>query len=317
MTNPLRRVVLIGAAGTVGSHILTALLEDDCFHVTILTRPDSKATFSTQRNITIQRCEYTVPNLVPVFRNADGVICAIAVQQIRVQAILLEAAEKAGVKRFILDEFANSPTNQVGLAELRNFGPVVTKQSMVELAKSLSVSNPAFTWSALATGNFIDHSIIKYPAFGFDIANQKARLVDDGSEPISASTLRDIGLAVRGILRRPAETANRYLHIRSTQVSQREILNALETLTGKEYEVKFVSSKELYESGKEMFAKGERLGMLNLLVCQLFEKGAGRSIVVSRETSDNELLGVQEKDVEELVTDVLSQMGLHEPLRRT
>lgn len=49
--------------------------------------------------------------------------------------------------------------------------------------------------------------------------------------------------------------------------------------------------------------------MLNLLVVQLFEKGAGRSIVVTRGESDNDLLGVKEKDIKEIVQVVLAGMS--------
>ncbi len=233
-------------------------------------------------------------------------VCATSVQSIELQKDIIEAAQKAGVKRFILNEYANSPTNQTFLPELESFRTV--KLQMVEQAKALAAVNPEFTWSALATGNFIDYSLEKYPAFGFDLAKKRARLIDDGTEPISATTLEDIGVAVRGILRRPEMTANQYLHIRSTEASQKQILEALEGITGQEWEVKYEDSRELYEKGKEMFAGGDRAGMLNLLVVQLFAKGASRSIVVSKEESDNELLGVREKDVEEVVRAVLANM---------
>lgn len=305
----LRKVVLVGASGTVGSAVLRTLLEDNDFDITILTRPDSKSVMPEMPNVAVQTCDYNVPALVQVFTGKDAVVCAIAVQHVSIQTVLLEAAEKAGVKRFILNEFGNSPTNQVGLPETRNMGPVRTKREMIVLAESLTAANPAFTWSALATGNFIDYSLINYPPLGFDIARNKARLIDDGSEQISASTMADIGIAVRGILRNPAETANKHLHIRSMQASQKDILGAFQALTGKQWEVEYASSQELYESGKALLAKGEQLGVLNILVCQLFAKGAGRSIVVSREKSDNELLGVREKSVEAIVQDVLEQTG--------
>lgn len=222
------------------------------------------------------------------------------------QKDIIEAAEKAGVKRFVLNEYANSPTNQTFLPELQSFRTV--KMQMVEQVKALAASNSAFTWSALATGNFIDYSLKKYPAFGFDLDKKTARLIDDGTEPISATTLEDIGIAVRGILRRPKETANKYLHIRSTEASQKQILEALEQATGQKWGVEYEESQELLQRGREMFAKGDRAGMLNLLVVQLFAKGAGRSIVVSKEDSDNELLGVREKDVKEVVEAVLADL---------
>ena len=240
------------------------------------------------------------------FEGQDAVVCATSVQSIALQKDIIEAAEKAGVKRFVLNEYANSPTNQTFLSELESFRTV--KLQMVEQVKVLAAANPSFTWSALATGNFIDYSLKKYPAFGFDLEKRTARLIDDGTEPISATTLEDIAVAVRSILQKPEQTANKYLHIRSTEVSQKQILEALEELTGQKWNVEYQDSQDLFEKGKDMFARGNRAGMLNLLVVQLFAKGAGRSIVVSRDRSDNELLGVREKDVKEVVRTVLADM---------
>lgn len=177
---------------------------------------------------------------------------------------------------------------------------------MREYAQKLAdESNGTFTWTAIATGNLIDLSLRKYPIFGFDLANRTARLVDDGDEPFTATTLRDIGVAVRGILVHPQETANRYVHIRSTCTTQKDILAALEVATDQKWPVSYVSSKDLIESGRKGPAAGDRKGMLDLLIAQLFEKGAGRSVVVSVENCDNGLVGVEEKPVERIVEDVL------------
>lgn len=217
----------------------------------------------------------------------------------------MHAAVQAGVKRFILDDYGNSPTNQSGLVELEPFR--TPRRKMIDLAQSLATSNKNFTWSALVTGNFIDYSIKKFPAFGFSIDDRRARLVDDGSEPFTAVTVEDVGIAVRGILRKPAETANKILHIRSVQTSQREILKTLEDITGGPWEVEYVDSEGMYERGKAALERGDRAQGLDLLVVQLFAKGAGRSIVVSREDADNELLGIEEKDIRTVLMKTMAE----------
>lgn len=217
----------------------------------------------------------------------------------------MNAAETAGVKRFVLDDYGNSPTNQRGLVELEPFRS--PRRKMVELAECLAAGNRNFTWSALVTGNFIDYSVKKLPWFGFSINESKARLVDDGTEPFTAVTVEDVGVAVRGILRKPAETANTILHIRSVQTSQKEILETLEDMTGRRWEVEYADSKQMYERCKASLGKGDRSQALDLLAVQLFAKGADRSVVVSREDADNALLGVEEKDIGTVLKKALAE----------
>lgn len=280
--------------------------------ITILTRPDSKAEFSNiQRQhptITVIRQDYTIDNLRSVFHDQDAVVSATSVFTIDLQTTILDAAKAAGIKRFILNEYANSPIYQTGLPELMIYREV--KDRVREYAQRLSdesvgAEGDKFTWTAIATGNLIDLSLRKYPIFGFDLQARTARLVDDGDEPFTATTLRDIGVAVRGILSHPEETMNRYAHIRSTYTTQREILDAFEAATGEKWPVSYVSSKDLLESGRKGFAAGDRKGMLDLLIAQLFEKGANRSVVVPAEKSDNELLGVEEKPISVIVEEIL------------
>lgn len=219
---------------------------------------------------------------------------------------MIEAAVNAGVRRFILNEFANS-YDQPGLPELEPFR--TPKQNILELAKSKAAeSNGAFSWSALATGNFLDYALIKYPQIGIDIRKRTARLIDEGNEPFSATVLQDIGVAVRGMLKEPDKTENRVCHVRSVETSQRKILDACEQALGETFQVEYVDGEELYRDGKAAFAGGERSGMVNILVVQLFQKNKNRSIVVKREHSDNHLLGVVEKSTDDVVRDVLHQM---------
>lgn len=263
------------------------------------------------------RTTYTPANLTSVFVGHDAVVSATGVKTFEAQLDWIQAAYDAKVPRFVLNDYGNSLVTQVGLPELEQFRDF--KRQGLALAEDLAAKSSLagndsaiFTWSALATGNFIDYSLKKYPVFGFDIPARSAHLVDDGMERLSAVTLVDIGHAVRGILTHPEETRNRYLHIRSVETYQREILAALEAQTdgGKKWDVKYESSEIMLARGREAFARGERAGMLDILVTQLFQKGAKRSVVIGRDESDNELLGVEEKDISAVVADVLATFNV-------
>lgn len=224
------------------------------------------------------------------------------------QTAILDAAKAAGVKRFILNEFANSPIYQTGLPELMPYREVkdrVQKHAQKLAVESVLDEGPIFSWTGIVTGNLTDLSLRKYPIFGFDLQNRTARLVDDGTEPFTGTILRDIGIAVKGVLLHPEETKNRYVHIRSVCSSQKDIMEAFEAATGEKWPVTYVSSKDLLENGRKEFAAGNRKGMLDLLVAQLFEKGANRSVVVPQQLSDNRLVGVEEKPIDVIVREVL------------
>lgn len=117
--------------------------------------------------------------------------------------------------------------------------------------------------------------------------------------------MHDIARAVVGILRKPAETANKHLRIRSLEVTQRQILTAFEAATGEKWTVREEKSADVVARGRQRMADGDRMGFLDVLVIQLWEEGTGRGIVVSREESDNELLGIREESVEDMVARIL------------
>jgi hypothetical protein len=239
-----------------------------------------------------------------VFAGHDAVIHAAGYSSLSTQPACLQAAVQAGVSRFVLNEFANSPITQAGLPELEPYRK--PRRKSMALAAELAHENPTFSWSAISTGNFIDDSLKRVPWVGFDIKQRKARLIDDGTEPFSAVTVRDVATAVCGILKHPEQTKNRMLHIRSVETCQVDILGAFKLeMGGQDWEVHVESSAEVYERAKHAQSVGDRKGQMGFLPVQLFAKGGGRSIVVSREDSDNELLGLVEKDIRVIVRDVL------------
>ncbi|KAK5957305.1 hypothetical protein OHC33_001677 [Knufia fluminis] len=325
MADTLSKVVLVGwdttrltrppscqqASGTIGTHILHALLEDpaDNFEVTILTRPESTSTFPSHPSVTIARVAHDdYDGLTRTFSSHDAIIHAGAIPSIPTQPLLIKAAVAAGIKRFILNEFANSPITQTGLPETARFRQ--PRLDVLAVAKDAAANNPTFSWTGLAVGNILDLSLLRYPQFGIDVRKHSVKYTDDGTERVSAVILPDIGLAVRGILRAPEGTRNRYCHVRSVETDQVGIVRALEGRQGVRYAVSRESSEVLYTRGKEGFKRGKRSGFHDLVVVQLFGRveGSGGSVIVGREESDNLLLGVREKEVGEVVEGVLRSL---------
>lgn len=149
---------------------------------------------------------------------------------------------------------------------------------------------------------------------GFDPSTRTATIYDAGTQEFTGTTLEGIGRAVAGVLQRPEETANRHVRVRSVQTCQRQLLDGFRSATtttaeeGKEWEVRGDSVAAVLERGRAKLRDGRRPGWtLDIAVAQLYEEGEPpRCVVVSREESDNELLGVREETVDEIVAKVLA-----------
>lgn len=146
---------------------------------------------------------------------------------------------------------------------------------------------------------------------GFHIADRRATIFDAGTEQFTGTTLEGIGQSVVGVLQRPAETANRFVKVRSIQTSQNELLAAFEKATGenkKKWEIERSTAQQALEEGRRKHAAGNGGWRLDLLVYQLYAPGEARCVVASREGSDGELLGVREESADEVVGKALARV---------
>lgn len=141
---------------------------------------------------------------------------------------------------------------------------------------------------------------------GFDIARRSAIIYDKGSEPFTGVTLAGIGQAVVVVLQNPGDTANRHLCVRSLQTCQNDLLAAFEAATGEAWNVERSTSAELLARGRAKRENGEGGWVLDLVVGQLYEEGAGNSVVVEKEESDDDLLGVVEENLMDVVNAILA-----------
>ncbi|KAI5846911.1 hypothetical protein BZA05DRAFT_405848 [Tricharina praecox] len=196
-----------------------------------------------------------------------------------------------------------------GLAELA-YAREPKSAIMEYLIRRCDESGGAMSWSAVATGNFFDYALRKFPnGMGFNVKERTAVLIDSGAEPFTGTTLAGIADSVLGILLHPQETCNKYLRVRSVETTQAEILRAFEDVTGVKWKVEHQNGQELLDRARGKLERGEG-ATLDLVRVQLFMEGAGRSVLVRRGEGDNELLGVKEEDVTEVVRAVVADVEL-------
>ncbi|KAF5626041.1 hypothetical protein F52700_8756 [Fusarium sp. NRRL 52700] len=299
----LNKIAIFGASGNFGTPITAALIKAG-FHVTIITRNESKSTFPD--GIPVIRTDYTLDALTKGLSGQDAVVCVVGPAGIPLQATMIDAALAAGVKRFIVDNYGWGPE----FRSYPEFEAVRAKRTVgVDRAREHATANTNFTWTSIATGNPIDWALKRFPTMGYDIKNQTAIIYDQGQEYFTGTTLKGIGQSVVGVLQHPEETANQHVKVLSIKTCQNELLEAFQKGTGGEWHIQRRTTSELIDGARKKRDNGEGGWILDLAVAQLYEAAEGGkarcTVAPSWEGSDSGLLGVTQETPESIVASVL------------
>jgi nucleoside-diphosphate-sugar epimerase len=317
---PITNIALIGASGTLGPSILSALRAHPTFTPYVLNRHSSSSIYPKMRVITIPD-SLSVPELTQLLKEKkiDALVIAIAGSHVEPQKKLIEAAWKAGVKRVIPAEFgscdsADERTN--GILPLME-GKKRVRDYLIELcSKERDVEREGeregekekvgkMTWTSLVTGHFFDEGLHS-GLLKFDVRGRKAYLIDGGDIKFSASNLDFIADAVVRVLERydDEDTANRMLYVHSHYVTQKEVLASLEKATGETFEVVRESSEEVVGRVRPRMLEGDKDATEEVVAVH----GLVASDWRGKEGFANELLGLEEQDLDEVVRRVVGEM---------
>ena len=121
--------------------------------MTILSRQESKSTFP--KDIKVIKSDYSESSLVDAFNGQDAVVSAVGGGALKDQFTFVDAAVKAGVKRFIPSEFGSDSSNKAAIEICPFFGD---KLKLVEYLNQKAKENPNFSWTGVMTGPFIGES---------------------------------------------------------------------------------------------------------------------------------------------------------------
>ena len=121
------------------------------FQVSLLARPTSK--FVNHYNLTILRSDFSPASLVEALTGQDAIVSTLGFTGLAEQVKIVDAAEKAGVRRFIPSEFGSN-TMKPSLPEFEALMDV--KLSLLKHLKERAAANPTFTWTGIANGPFFD-----------------------------------------------------------------------------------------------------------------------------------------------------------------
>ncbi|KAI2631367.1 NAD(P)-binding protein [Hypomontagnella submonticulosa] len=291
----ITKVALAGAQGNIGNAILEQLLAAG-FQVSVLTRQDSYRTFPS--NVVIKPVDYeSLDSLTDALRGQDAVVSALNDAGITKQYNLIEAAIKAGVKRFIPSDFGSDTFNEKATRL-----PGYKRKVDIHHALEKAAANSSLTWTAVINGPWLDWGV----AVGF-LANSKDRTIelpDGGDRKASVTTLPAIGKAVAAVLKNPEATKNRPVYIQEAAISQKELENYLKKAVGADGWKENVTSideglKQALEENKKPQPNVRSVHMASLKAA-IWGVGYGGLF----EKLDNELLGIKQlsdAEVEALV----------------
>jgi saccharopine dehydrogenase-like NADP-dependent oxidoreductase len=150
-----QKVIIVGATGNLGPHLVSAIDSDPHFQVSILSR-DSSDCSKFPQHIPVHRVDnYDASDtkLVQILTGQDVIISAIATQAVLQQKAIINAAVKAGVKHFVPSEYGHDTRNERA-AQLLPPCFFTHKKQIVEYLQSKEAEG--LKWTAFVTGPFFE-----------------------------------------------------------------------------------------------------------------------------------------------------------------
>lgn len=234
-TPPLHNVVVAGGFGGVGFFITKALLDAKVFKVKVIGRGGGETKPNQDllsAGATFAAVDYdSVDSLAAALAGADAVVSAVnAAAAYQPQLNLLEAAKKAGVKRFLPSEYGGIYLFKTPEA------PFVA--SKIPVAHQVLTSGLEYTF--LSTGPFTDTAFNAF--MGMDIFSPSDKVEwtvgGDGHAKIAFTTRADVGRFVAQVLLHPDLSRNKYLAVHGDVATPHEAAAVFEQVSGKKVTIK-------------------------------------------------------------------------------
>lgn len=235
----------------------------------------------------------SLESLTNALKGQDAVVSTLSSAAIAKQLLLVEAAAKAHVKRFIPSEFGTNT-----LAEKTRALPVFEDKVAVQDALKKEAASGGLTYTLIPTGPFLDWGILT--GFIMNLRGKSVSLFDGGDRLFSATSLPTIGKAVVGVLTHPEETKNRAVYVQDTATTLKHLTALGKTANGAEgWTETVVSIEEMLEQAWAELKKPQPNPAnfaLPFVKAAIWGEGYGSHF----EKLDNDLLGIQELSDTEL-----------------
>ncbi|ODA81384.1 hypothetical protein RJ55_04349 [Drechmeria coniospora] len=303
-SQPIKKVLLVGAHGAVGRVILEALVQAACFEISVLRRSTSASPIAaagiSQINVLP---DMSLDELTAACAGQDAVIAAFNLRDVSQHLRLVEAASGAGVKRYIPADYgscdAASPRAQHRLKLYRD--KTLVREKCESLAEKATREGGPFSWTSIICGHFFDHGLHD-GLLHFDLGAHKAQILDDGNIKASASTLARVAEAVVRVLQRAAATRNRAVFVQSFCPTQLEILASLERATANKWRTQHLDSNAFLDRQSRRLADGHHDATEEIV----FVLGTVDADWTHKDGFAMDLLGLENENLDEVVAAIVA-----------
>ncbi|KAK4113031.1 NAD(P)-binding protein [Canariomyces notabilis] len=303
--SPFRKVLLIGATGSIGSVILRALLAEPTLSVTILRRESSSSSTNPPNVTTITVPDtYPTASLIPAFTGQDAIISCLTTLSTRDQLRFISAAISAGVRRYLPSEYG---LNNMRADAQSLCPPVFGAKGAVQAHLREAADKGLIEWTSISCGMWIGWSM-RNNFLGMRVRDKKFEMWDEGEGRFSVTTEENTALAVvNALVKIPEETKNTNVMISEMVVTQKELLAEIERQTGNKFVVERVNSYKKIPELQAAYAGGDVAAAYGLIEAGFVTGRYGGDLEKEGELF-NDRLGLKGHTLQEVVADALASL---------
>ncbi|GBE83129.1 predicted protein [Sparassis crispa] len=255
--HPLNTVALFGATGMLGSVIFKALLDthipDYQPTVVAIMRPGKSLDESLKSHprLRVVTLDYSKggDELVDALRGVDAVVAVLNGPGVAAQYPILDAAIKAGVRRFYPSEFGFHQAYRAPGDPGARIMPLWDEKERFALHLKLhpAVESGQITFTFIGVGDLYDQIPETFWCpWAQDQDTYEVPVIGDGAALADWSHTRDVARYVVATLSQPACSANATLNFPSEALSQDALVALLRAYSRREVRVRYFSHDEAH-----------------------------------------------------------------------
>ncbi|UKZ74708.1 hypothetical protein TrVFT333_002378 [Trichoderma virens FT-333] len=305
--SPFKNIILIGAAGSIGSVVLAALEKEPSFTITLIQRASSKAKMPAHLKTITVPDSYPTDELIPAFQGQDVVINCMTSLSVADQFRIIDAAIAAGVRRYVPSEY--------GLNNMRHDAQALNlvfhdKGKIQEYLRAKAQAG-VIEWMSISCGMWIRWSMA-HDFLGMHIGERRFVFWDDGEGYFSCTTEENSAqglvnaLLTAGTDRDVWKNTNVYLS--DFAITQKQLLEAIERIQGVKYTTESIDGYKFIEEKQAAVAAGNATATFDLIETGFVTGRYGGHLEKEGEIQ-NDKLGLPKQTLDEVVKAALEAYG--------